>query len=146
MNRVLRSRKKNPTTFRVTKFHATVQPWLLCKEANKWSGPKVAWDKQRGCYGLKADRRYKKGEKITTYGGYKSVKPMNGDYVAKSGEVYIDGFWGFFPHEKGRWINESDALRKVVNVNIARTVRATCDIEEGEWLFGDYGNEYVRNY
>ena len=118
----------------------------LQERANLAPGPLVEWDNDRNCYGLRADVSYARGTKVTSYGGFKSIKPLNGDYVAKSGEVYIDGEWDFWPDEKGRWINESDRLRMNVNVKIGRDVRATRDIVKGEWLFADYGDEYERNY
>jgi hypothetical protein len=74
------------------------------------------------------------------------LKELRGDYVAKSGELYIDGQYDFKLSQKGRWINESDRDRTIVNVVLGRTVRAACDIEEGQWLFADSGPEFVRDY
>ena len=136
--------KRTPIRMLLEHIHNSIEAVVVC--VNSVPGPIVCWDDDRRCYGLKADRAYKCGEKITTYGGYISVKEIQGDYVAKSGEVYIDGKHDFFPSQKGRWINESDRDRTVVNVKLGRDVRATCDIEAGEWLFADYGDEYVRNY
>lgn len=113
---------------------------------NRQPGPEVAWDDDRQCYGLRARQPYRKGEAITEYGGRKSLKELRGDYVAKTGELYIDGQYDFTVSQKGRWINESDRDRAVVNVRLGRTVRAACDIAEGEWLFADYGPEYERDY
>lgn len=72
---------------------------------------------------------------------------MYGDYVAKaSSDLHIDGRVGFSLTAKGRWINESDRKRKIVNVELGRVVRATRNIKAGEWLFADYGEEYERDY
>lgn len=99
-------------------------------------------------YGLRADRDYRVGERVTTYNGHKSVKraDQRGDYVAESGDIVIDSLFDFLPTEKGRWINESDRERSLVNVNLARTVRATQKISAGEWIFADYGDAYQRLY
>lgn len=119
---------------------------------NLLPGPVVEWDVMRNCYGLRADRFYRVGETITHYGGKIHFDPkgrMRGDYLAalgKSGSV-VDGYSGFKLWEKGRWINESDRERKVVNVEITRIkVVALCDILQGEWIFADYGEEYERSY
>lgn len=114
--------------------------------ANRMPGPQVCWDCERGCYGLRSDREYKKGELVTTYWGRVSSKESHGDYVAKASEVYIDGRVDFLLSQKGRWINESDRERSIINVNLGRNVRAIRDIEEGEWIFADYGPDYVRSY
>lgn len=118
----------------------------VVQRINELPGPVVAWDLERKCHGLKARKNYSKGEKVTEYGGTLSAKAINGDYVAKSGEVFIDGECGFKLSQKGRWINESDRERRVVNVKLGRTVRAVCDITNGEWFFADYGAEYERTY
>lgn len=116
------------------------------ERCNAFPGPRVEWDTQRGCYGLRSDKDYKEGQRVTSYSGVKTVKRVDGDYVAKSGEVYINGHHGFKPSQKGRWINESDRTRQVVNVCLARVVRATRDLKAGEWMFADYGPEYTRFY
>jgi hypothetical protein len=113
---------------------------------NRQPGPEVAWDDDRQCYGLRTRQSYRKGEAITEYGGRKSVKELHGDYVVKSGELYIDGQYDFKVSQKGRWINESDRDRTIVNVVLGRIVRAACDIPEDAWLFADYGPDFVRNY
>lgn len=113
---------------------------------NQIDGPAVEWDQHRNCYGLKTRQCYKKGDFITTYGGTKSFKEINGDYVAKGSEIYIDGRVGFKLSEKGRWINESDNKRTHINVKLGRRISAISDINKGEWLFADYGDEYIRNY
>lgn len=113
---------------------------------NEMPGPQVKWDTHRKCYGLRSDRPYRKGELVTTYGGTMSVREIAGDYVAKASEVYIDGESGFRLSQKGRWINESDRDRTSVNVSLGRNIRATRDIAEGEWLFADYGPDYIRSY
>jgi len=118
----------------------------LVKRVNQIDGPKVEWDNERNCYGLKADRMYKKGKLVTTYGGIKYLKEVHGDYVVKANEIHIDGRFGFKLSEKGRWINESDRDRKIVNVTLGRDIRATRIIQPGEWIFADYGPDYVRNY
>lgn len=113
---------------------------------NRQPGPEVAWDSDRQCYGLRARQPYRKGDAITEYGGRRSLRELRGDYVVKSGELYIDGQYDFKVTQKGRWINESDRDRTIVNVRLGRTVRAACDIDEGAWLFADYGPEFQRNY
>ena len=118
----------------------------IAEAANVHPGPEVAWDDDRQCYGLRTRQSYRKGQAITEYGGRKSIKPVSGDYVAKSGELYIDGQYDFKVSQKGRWINESDRDRTIVNVRLGRIVRAECDIPEGKWLFADYGPDFVRNY
>lgn len=120
---------------------------LLVVGINRQPGPEVAWDHVRGCYGLRARQPYRKGQAITEYGGRRSRTELQGDYVAKaSAELYIDGQYDFKLCEKGRWINESDRDRTVVNVILGRTVRAACAIVAGEWLFADYGPDFVRDY
>lgn len=139
--------RKRERDFVVTEKHLQGESLLeMIRLCNLMSGPEVKWDVERKCYGLKAKRCYRKGEAITEYGGVKTVKPLDGDYVAKSAEVYIDGRLGFKISQKGRWINESDRDRRVVNVKIGRVVRATRDIADGEWLFADYGPQYQRTY
>ena len=109
-------------------------------------GPHIAWDDVRKCYGLIADRNYCIGEKITSYGGHKTLNSVDGDYVAKASEVFINGEFDFYTTEKGRWINEYDRERSIVNVSLGRTIRAIKNIQKGEWLFADYGPEYKRTY
>ena len=119
----------------------------LVWEANRCEGPIVSWDLDRHCFGLRAEKKYKKGDRVTEYGGTLFSRPIEGDYVAKaSSDLFIDGRVGFKLKQKGRWINESDRDRTKVNVKIGRIVRAIADIEEDEWLFGDYGDEYERSY
>lgn len=61
-------------------------------------------------------------------------------------DTFMDGRVGFKLSDKGRWTNESDRRRKIVNISLGREMKATRDIEAGEWLFTDYGDEYERNY
>lgn len=121
--------------------------------SNLLPGPLVLRDSDRGGgYGLAARQTYKKDELITRYGGVVVRDPrglIRGDYVAACGksDIIIDGHWGFTLAEKGRWINESDAQRSIVNVKISRLgVYATRAIAQDEWLFADYGDEYERVY
>lgn len=118
---------------------------ILAEAANDLEGPVVAYDHQRG-WGLKAEKKYLKGDLVTTYGGVISAKPIEGDYVAKANEVFINGHHGFRLKEKGRWINESDRDRTNVNVSLGRNVRAIREIKQGEWIFADYGPDYQRSY
>lgn len=118
----------------------------VIERVNAVPGPKVAWDSERGCHGLKADRHYGRGEIVTTYGGRRSIREIAGDYVARCSEEYVDARIDFRLSQKGRWINESDRDRTHVNVRLGRTIRATRTITEGEWLFTDYGNDYARTY
>jgi hypothetical protein len=119
----------------------------LVRRCNEIDGPSVEWDHERGCYGLRARRNYARGEIVTTYGGKKYTREVEGDYVAKaSSDLHIDGRVGFKLSEKGRWINEYDRDRIIVNVTLGRNVRATMDIAAGDWIFTDYGPEYERTY
>lgn len=113
---------------------------------NQLSGPEVAWDPLRNCYGLRARQAYRPGEVITTYGGRRSLTPIRGDYVARCSELHIDGRTDFRLSEKGRWINESCRDRLIVNATLGRQVRALTPIQAGEWIFVDYGEEYQRSY
>lgn len=138
--------KKRLADYVATEVDLVDLPTLI-RHINQLDGPAVEWDEQRNCYGLKARQPYKSGELVTTYGGIKSVKEIRGDYVAKGGaDIYIDGRVGFKLSERGRWINESDRDRTIVNVKLGRNVRSTRDIAEGDWLFADYGPDYERNY
>lgn len=117
---------------------------------NAIGGPRVAFDPERGCFGLFADRNYEGSSRpVTFYGGIKQHNVTDGDYAAKlgkSGSFFINGSFGFKIEEKGRWINESDSQRSCVNVELGRTVRTTALIRAGDQLFADYGPEYKRNY
>lgn len=118
----------------------------IIEEHNKYDGPKIVRDGIRG-WGLQADRFYRKGEVITEYGGKRYARPICGDYVAKiASDCYVDAEHEFKPWEKGRWINESSSQREYVNVKLGRQVRALCDINKGDMLYADYGNEYERTY
>ncbi len=126
----------------VLKCHA-----LLIRLTNEIDGPEVAWDDERGCNGLRARKDYTTGQLITTYGGIKTVTETNGDYATKaSADIHIDGHYGFMLSEKGRWINESDRNRTLVNVKLGRNVRASQSIQAGEWIFADYGPDYDRSH
>lgn len=117
---------------------------------NTIEGPQVRFDPVRRCYGLFADQDYEGSSRfVTEYGGSKSHREVDGDYsakIGKAGSFFIDGAFGFKIKEKGRWINEFDAQRKFVNVELGRNVRTTVGIQAGEQFFADYGNEYIRNY
>ena len=117
----------------------------IVEAANEIGGPQINLDHVRG-WGLRAEKKYLKGELVTTYGGITHLKEIQGDYVAKANEVFIDGRQGFKLKEKGRWINESDRDRTDVNVSLGRNVRAIREIKEGEWIFADYGPDYQRDY
>lgn len=124
-------------------------PHALVWESNQVEGPIVCWDPDRNCYGLRAEKKYKAGDRITWYGGtlHPSAKVIRGDYVAQAAsDCVIDGRVGFKLKEKGRWINESDNQRRKVNAKLGRIVRAITDIEEDEWIFADYGPDYERSY
>lgn len=143
-------RRESLPNFKVTEKDLLERRESIIELCNAHPGPVVEWDIERGCYGLKARQAYKKGKKVTEYGGLISTKPLNGDYVAKTADVYIDGHAGFLLTEKGRWINEysGDPIqrREHANVKLGRDVRALRFIQEGEWLFADYGDEYDRAY
>lgn len=112
--------------------------------------PLVKWDNDRNGYGLFATRDYAAGEKVTEY--YGARMPVRdgtrGDYMALLGkDVMINGLYGFkLGKEQGRWINESDSSRTIVNVELGRIVRTTQAVSRGEQFFADYGDEYDRDY
>lgn len=112
------------------------------------NGPVVQWDHERSCWGLFAERDYCAGEKVTEYGGERSLEEISGPYVARVGtDIHIDGYSGFLlGPERGRWINEHDAARSFVNVELARVIHTTRPVAKGEQFFGDYGGDYVRDY
>lgn len=113
------------------------------------NGPLVMWDAERRCWGLFADRDYDANEKVTEYGGEKSLHEVAGPYVAfmKGTGIYVDGYSGFLlGQERGRWINEHDAIRSFVNVELGRVVRTTRPVKKGQQFFGDYGDDYQRDY
>lgn len=119
----------------------------VVERSNLLVGPKIMHDPDRG-YGLFADRDYRKGETVTLYSGVEREKEFRGDYAAyhpPSGKT-IDGHHGFWSNHKGRWINEFDAQRTVVNVKLGFEVRALRFIRAGEQLFADYGDDYQRAY
>jgi len=122
-----------------------VNKWVI-DEANSIGGPQIKRDEVRG-FGLFAEKDYQPNEKITEYGGVLHNREVQGDYVAFVGDgVHIDGRIGFRLDEKGRWINESDSDRSVVNVKLGRDIRALYEIKKGDQIFADYGEEYIRNY
>jgi len=123
----------------------------LVAACNRLGGaPLVLWDPKRGGYGLFAERDYAVGEKVTEYGGipYPASTNRTGDYVALMGkDTLVDGRYGFrLGQEQGRWINESDAQRSIVNVELGRVVRVIRPVAEGEQFFGDYGPDYDRSH
>lgn len=137
------------TRLRVTREHILLQEDRLVRLIAAFGdGPLVQWDHQRGCWGLFADRDYPKGAKVTEYGGERSLEEISGPYVARlTSGIHIDGYSGFLlGPERGRWINEHDAVRSFVNVELARTIHTTRAVLKGEQFFGDYGDEYVRDY
>lgn len=139
-----RAEKKGEEVVSETKLRSLFN---VISDCNAVEGPIVSWDMERHCFGLRAEKKYKAGERITTYGGTRSSKPINGDYVAKAAsDCFIDGRVGFKLKEKGRWINESDRTRSKVNAKLGRNVKALTDIEEDEWIFVDYGKDYKRTY
>jgi hypothetical protein len=99
-------------------------------------------------HGLFADRDYHPGEVITTYGGRLVYgQHVQGDYVAYCGNnTNSDGSDGFQLSEKGRWINESDRDRTIVNATLGRTIRAQHHVKQGQEIFVDYGEQYQRSY
>lgn len=115
--------------------------------ANLVDGPIILPSPGRG-HGLFAERDYRKGERITQYGGTVShAATAAGDYVGYLGDgVYVDGAAGYTLAQKGRWVNESDRDRSVVNATLSRDIRASTFIASGQEIFVDYGSEYKRNY
>lgn len=135
--------------YRVTRHDVDHDLDLLVRVCNLARGPLVVFDCDRLCFGLRADRDYNGHEVVTEYGGQVSHDfQAQGDYVAQLGntEVTIDGYCGFLVREKGRWINESDNLRTLVNVELGRRVRTIKHVKRGDWLFADYGHNYKRCY
>lgn len=118
----------------------------VINDCNRIGGPQVLFCSEKQCFGLFADRDYEKGERVTTYGGVITLHECCGDYAAQIGPVHVNGLYGFELQEKGRWINEFNAQRTLVNVELGRTVRTTQIVLKGQEFFGDYGDEYVRNY
>lgn len=136
--------------FRVSRECMLLQEGRLIQIlARMQNGPLVMWDQERRCWGLFADRDYDLGEKVTEYGGEKSLDEVAGPYVAffeKTG-LYVDGYSGFLlGEERGRWVNEYDAARSFVNVELGRVIRTTRPVKRGEQFFGDYGGDYQRDY
>jgi hypothetical protein len=135
---------------------------------NRTKGPKLRFIPGKG-YGLFADRDYKRGEEVTTYGGEQVDSETDGPYVIYlNEETSIDGAYGFHPKAKGRWINDpqtslaqtEDELKALENVNLeyddrreVLAFRATRDIrgpgpgeDVGEELLWYYGHEYQREW
>ena len=135
--------------YKVTRHDVEHNLDLVIRLCNETRGPLVAFDYYRHCFGLKAERDYKAREVVTDYGGEVShVADVEGDYVAQLAKtnVTIDGYCGFLVREKGRWINESDNQRTLVNVELGRRVRTIKAVKQGDWFFADYGENYKRNY
>ena len=145
MNRATLVKWRNHVT---TRENMMLEPERMVRLTNALEGPQIKFDKDRRGFGLFAERDYKEGEKVTEYGGIISLGEQAGDYVAKMGDVHVNGEYGFvLGKEQGRWINEFDRERSFVNVELGRTVKTTRPVNAGEQFFGDYGNEYNReNY
>ena len=108
------SRRYRQRDYKVTETQLNESYGAVIRDVNRLDGPKVEYDLDRGCMGLRADRNYVTGELVTTYGGRHSTNEMYGDYVAKASEIHIDGAYDFLLSQKGRWINESDRDRTIV--------------------------------
>lgn len=131
----------------ITKEMVENHIYQVVEIVNYFGGPQVLFDTLRGCFGLFADRKYKKGEIITRYDGEKHNDDFDGDYALRyNANLTVDGHHGFWNNNKGRWINEFDRERSFINVSLSRVMRATTTIEEGDQLFTDYGDEYQRTY
>ena len=109
-------------------------------------GPIVQMTTDGRGYGLFADKQYKKGEKITVYGGEEVPEDQEGDYVLFNNrrDVTIDAKFRFFGKEKGRWIN--DAKKSNVEINASLDVFATKKIQEGQEILWWYGPDYERTW
>lgn len=148
-----RSRFLEKSNYVVTNEDVKTRLLQIVQEAN-WlvhghavTDPLILPDRERGGYGLFATRDYRAGEVVTEYGGTTSSALQKGDYVGYLGDgVCIDGHHGFRLCQRGRWINEYNGERSMVNVTIGRQVRTTRPVKCGEQFFGDYGPEYQRNY
>lgn len=140
-----RQRQNELKRYVVTEEDVLTRLPQVIEMCNDVDGPKVFFDPVRG-WGLFADRDYRAGEKVTSYGGYVAMHEVRGDYVAHCNEVHVNGYHGFEIFEKGRFINEKDAERSVVNVQLGRTIRTVKAVSKGEQFFADYGNEYNRSY
>ena len=92
--------------------------------SNELGGPQVLYDSERQCFGLFADRDYRAGELVTTYGGKEWNLECSGDYVASVNERrHIDGLHDFELQQKARWINEFNSERSIVNVKLGLSIR-----------------------
>jgi hypothetical protein len=128
---------------------------------SKVKGPRVRYLDEKMGHGLFADRRYAKGELLTTYGGLKlDCADCRGDYVVKIMPLcdigrgrnwHIDGRVGYEEHERGRWINHSSTPNAEIRrrpgtaqclSTLIMDVVAICDIEKDEQMFIDYGGAY----
>jgi hypothetical protein len=114
---------------------------------NTTPGPRVLKTPGKG-YGLFAERPYQVGECVAVYGGPR-VAYRDGDYVVQvSPSIYIDGYAGFLPTEKGRWIN--DDVKQNTNVELKKRhgknpcFYATRPIALGEEILWWYGPGYHR--
>jgi hypothetical protein len=114
--------------------------------ANLAQGPFVLFISDKIGYGLFADRDYKEGEFITTYGGERVNDPdVGGEYVLwnQFKGYSINAEKRFLAKEKGRWMN--DAIPKTMrNAEFDENFEchATRNIRRGEELFWHYGKEY----
>ncbi len=116
--------------------------------SNSLGGPQIKKDPIRG-WGLFAEKDYHAGRNVTQYGGVKVPRGSEGDYMAATGtgRPFINGEYGFNIYtERGRWINESDAKRSIVNVILGERVLVIKDVKKGEQFFADYGDDYERDY
>jgi len=131
----------------------------VVEAANATGGPIVRKVPGKG-YGLFADREYAPDDKVTRYGGRWGGAKLEGPYViAFANGRRLDGAYGFFPSEKGRWINDpqtrasqtEEELHRLDNVNalLKGTVVwmvATRFIAPGEEILWYYGDEYDRDW
>lgn len=131
----------------------------VVETVNRTPGPRLAKVEGKG-YGLFAEKSYKAGEVVTVYGGKWVAPGVTGPYVIEfAPNRIINGAYGFYPDEKGRWINDPqtrrsqtpDELMALENVNVLRNGRtvymiATRPIDEGEELLWYYGEDYDRDW
>lgn len=103
-------------------------------------------------YGLFTTRPFAKGKEVTGYGGvyYKPCKKWRGDYVLSvpARQCAWDTQRYFYAHDGGRWINEPP-FGQMWRVNLEGRYTgkryyfvAARDLEAGEELFLNYGDDY----
>jgi hypothetical protein len=134
-------------------------PDAVVDAVNAAPGPQLKRVPGKG-YGLFAEKAYRQGSQVTTYGGARVGSTVTGRYVVVFNKrVRIDGEHGFLASEKGRWVNDPQHSmgQSLADIEVIENARltivgntlvfyATRDIEEDEELLWYYGDEYVRDW